>query len=669
MFVRFVLGLAVMPIAAMSPAVSRAPGPLPRSALILDHSDADRARKLCTRSSWTRTWARAALWGMALLLLVTVHASATDSRRVLLLHAFGHPYSPWSDMAGSFHAELIKKSPEPIDIYEVSLDTARVRESEDEKPFVEYIRALLAGRTLDLIVPVGAPAAYFAQRYRSLLFATTPMLIVGADKRRIPDATLTANDATVLLTLDLPAYLDNILRLRPETTDVAVVVGNSPVERYWTSELRRDFQPLAGRLNITWFNDLTFDEMLTHAAGMPPKSAIFYFLLSEDAAGVNYSQDRALEKFREVATAPIFGMGDYELGRGIVGGPLMQTRALGQQAADVALRILKGETPSRINAPSVVFGAPMYDWRELRRWGITEARLSPGSVVHFREPTPWEQYRWQMTAVALVLLLQATLITGLLIERHRRLAAEVESRRRLVELAHLNRTAAVGAMSASIAHELNQPLGAILSNTEAAELLLAANPLDLTQITEILADIRLADERAGEIIASLRGLLKRKDIERHEIELRAVVANVAHLLEPEAKERNVEMSVDRVQPALFVRADLVHLQQVLLNLALNGMDAMRDSVAGKRTIAFQTALIGTSTVEVAVADTGTGIPKDKLRDVFEPFFTTKPHGTGLGLSIVRTIVESYGGRIWADNKVEGGAIFRFTLPLANAKPA
>jgi C4-dicarboxylate-specific signal transduction histidine kinase len=266
-------------------------------------------------------------------------------------------------------------------------------------------------------------------------------------------------------------------------------------------------------------------------------------------------------------------------------------------------------------------------------------------------------------------LLQAALISGLLVERQRRIAAEVESRRRLVELAHLNRTAAVGAMSASIAHELNQPLGAILSNTEAAELLLAANPLDLSQIKEILADIRQADLRAGEIIVSLRGLLKRKDVERQEIELREVIANVAHLLEPEAKERNVQMSVDRVQPALFVRADLVHLQQVLLNLALNGMDAMRDSVAGRRTIAFQTVLVGTSAVEVAVADTGTGIPKDKLKDVFEPFFTTKPDGTGLGLSIVRTIVESYGGRIWADNKAEGGAIFRFTLPLANAKPA
>jgi hypothetical protein len=233
-----------------------------------------------------------------------MEADAADPRRVLMLHAFGHAYSPWSDMAGSFRAELIKKSPEPIDLYEVSLDTARVQDPQDEGPFVDYIHAVLSGRKLDLIVPVGAPAAFFMQRYRSLLFPTTPMLIVGADVRRIPGATRTEIDTAVLLDLDFPAYLKNILRLRPETTDIAVVVGNSPVERCWTSELRRDLQPFADRVNITWFNDLTFGEMLERAATMPPQSAIFWFLLSEDAAGVPYSQDRALDTMREVAAVP-----------------------------------------------------------------------------------------------------------------------------------------------------------------------------------------------------------------------------------------------------------------------------------------------------------------------------------------------------------------------------
>ena len=337
-------------------------------------------------------------------------------------------------MAGSFRAELVKKSSEPVDLFEVSLDTARIQSSQDEGPFIEYIRALLSGRKLDLIVPVGAPAAFFMQRHRQELFPATPMLIVGADARRIPDAAAKENDTAVLLDLDLPAYLENILRLRPETTDIAVVVGNSPVERFWTSELRSDFRPLANRVNITWFNDLTFGEMLNHAATMPPRSAIFWFLLSEDAAGVPYSQDRALEAMRELTTAPIFGMGDYELGRGIVGGPLMQTQALGQQAAAVALRILAGESPGSIRPPKVLFGSPKYDWRELQRWNISEGRLPAGSIVQFREPTVWEQYRWYAIGALSFIAFQAVLIAALFLQRTRRQAAEMNIRKKASEL-------------------------------------------------------------------------------------------------------------------------------------------------------------------------------------------------------------------------------------------
>jgi hypothetical protein len=241
-----------------------------------------------------QVWMRIALWGLVLLILTTVASPAAEPRRVLLVHAFGHAYSPWSDMAGSFRAELVKTWREPIDLYEVSLDTARVQDPQEEGPFIEYIRALFSGRKLDLIVPVGAPAAYFVHRHRAQLFPATPMIILGADLRRIPAASLTENDTAVLLDLDLPAYIANVLQLMPATKTIGVVVGNSPVERFWASELQSDFQPLTDRVHLEWFNDLTFGEMLTRAASMPPHSVIFWF---EDAAGVPYSQDRAWRRF------------------------------------------------------------------------------------------------------------------------------------------------------------------------------------------------------------------------------------------------------------------------------------------------------------------------------------------------------------------------------------
>ena len=335
-------------------------------------------------ASSAMTGTRTVWWSVVLLSLLAVETRAAEPQRVLMLHAFGHAYSPWSDIAASFRAEIIKRSPQPINLYEVSLDTTRAPDTSGDAPFIEYIRALLSGQPPDLIVPVGAPAAFFLQRNRAQLFPRTPMLILGADIRRIPDATRTEYDTGVLLDLDLPAYVANVLQLLPQTKNLAVVVGNSPVERYWASELRRAFGQFEDRVNIIWFNDLTLSEMQERAARMPAQSVIFWFLLSEDAAGVPYSEDRALEAMREVAAVPIFGMGDYQLGRGIVGGPLMQTKTLGQRGADVALRILRGDKPSALDPPSVLFGPPAYDSRELRRWGISEARLPHDSVVHFR---------------------------------------------------------------------------------------------------------------------------------------------------------------------------------------------------------------------------------------------------------------------------------------------
>jgi C4-dicarboxylate-specific signal transduction histidine kinase len=274
-----------------------------------------------------------------------------------------------------------------------------------------------------------------------------------------------------------------------------------------------------------------------------------------------------------------------------------------------------------------------------------------------------------ITALAVVLL-QAAMISWLLLERYRRRMAELESRRRLLQVVHMNRTAATGVLSASIAHELNQPLGAILSNAEAAELLLEATPPDLDQVKEILADIRHADQRAADIIGHLRALLKKKTaFEPNELDLNDAIADAIHVLEPEVMKQHVALSVDWAPAPIPVRADPIHLQQVILNLAMNGMDAMINRPPGERKLTLQTALNGASEVEVSISDSGTGIPRDKLNKVFETFYTTKQQGTGLGLTIARTIIETYGGRIWAESRSEGGAVFRFRLPLAHARAA
>ena len=609
-----------------------------------------------------RRIARALVAGAFLVILAGHEAAFAEPRRVLLLHSFGPLFEPWSAVAGRFREDLTRQSPNAIDLYEASLEMARLAQPTEEAPLVDYIRALFAGRDLDLVVAVGAPAARFFQKYRPQFFPSTPLLIVAADQRTFSQAVLTSNDAAVPSTLDLPKLVENILQVLPDTNNIAFVIGASPLERFWVEGMRQAFQPFAGRVTFEWFNELSQDEMVRRAATMPSRSALFYASVRVDAAGIPNEQDRVLTRLREAANAPMFSYLDSNFRQGIVGGPVLSTQELGRRAAEVAVRILNGERPGDIKTPPVGLGAPVYDWRELQRWNISEARLPPGSVVQFRGSSAWERYRWQLTGVLLALLLQSAMIGWLLTERYGRRRAELESRRRSLEVMHLNRTAEIGALSASFAHEVSQPLVAVELNAERAEHLLRADRPEVGKLNEVVTNIRQANNLAMDVIKNLRNLLKRKSDIRT-CDLNAVIADAVQLLSPEATRRNIDLRVTGTQRDLLVRADPVHLQQVILNLTTNSMDAMSDTPQDARKITLRTAFAGQSAVEVSLSDSGTGIPEDKLAEIFETFYTTKAQGTGLGLSVARTIVETYEGKIVAENLVGGGAVFRFTLPL------
>jgi two-component system, LuxR family, sensor kinase FixL len=229
-------------------------------------------------------------------------------------------------------------------------------------------------------------------------------------------------------------------------------------------------------------------------------------------------------------------------------------------------------------------------------------------------------------------------------------------------LAHAARLAVVGELTGSIAHEINQPLGAILSNAEAAELLLESESPSLDEVRKILADIRKDDLRASEVIQRVRALLHKRELSMLPLDLNEVAEEVVRLVSADAHRRNVALETEFASGPTAIRGDRVHLQQVLLNLLLNGMEAMIDMPQGARRIVVRTERTADQTVKVSVSDTGHGIPSDRLPHVFDSFFTTKEHGIGLGLAIARSIVEVHGGRIWASNDPGGGATFSFTLP-------
>ena len=579
-----------------------------------------------------------------------------------MLHSFGVDFRPWGEYSRTIRSELFRQSPWPLDIKDHLLATARSGDENPEPPFIDYLNALEVRHPPDLIICIGAPAASFIQRHRDRLFPATPMILTAVEQRRVRYDSLTKNDTVIAVAHDFRAVFDNILRLLPDTKQVVVINGASPNEKFWRGELSRELKPYESRLKLLYFDDTPFVDVLKEASRLPPDTAIFWHLMNVDAAGVAYEADIGLKKLFAVANAPIFSYDDGFFGGEIVGGPMYSVLESSKKTAAVSVRILSGERAGDIRIPPVLFATPKYDWRQLRRWNISESGLPPGSEILFRELPAWELYRWQIAFAMALIIVQAGFITMLLHERRRRHLAEVQSQQRMSELARVMRFSTAGELTASIAHEINQPLGAILTNAETADLILQSSSPDIAELRDIVKDILRDDRRAGEVIRRMRSLLTRAPFELKNLDLNDVARDAVEFLSMQAVARKAKLTSSITQNELPVLGDRIQLQQVILNLVVNGIDAMKDTPAENCIVSIRTSH-DEKFAELSVSDRGPGIPEDKLKQVFEPFYSSKAGGMGMGLSIARTIIDAHHGQIWVKNRVHGGASFRIKLPL------
>ncbi|MBV9998893.1 MAG: AAA family ATPase [Verrucomicrobia bacterium] len=304
--------------------------------------------------------------------------------------------------------------------------------------------------------------------------------------------------------------------------------------------------------------------------------------------------------------------------------------------------------------------------REAVRQAVTKALSGDGEYEsEFRVMLPDGQVRW-MAGRGRVEFQggKPRRLRGVSLDITRRKQAELEAARQRNELAHLSRVMLVGELSGALAHELNQPLTAILSNAQAAQLLMAQGGADAAELQDILNDVVEDSKRATEVIRRLRLLLKKGEVQRQRLDVNEVVQNALKLARSDLARQQVAVEADLAQPLPTVPGDGVQLQQVLLNLVVNGCDAMAGVEGSERRLRVRTELGDGQGVRVSVTDQGGGIPPDKLERIFEPFFTTKGQGMGLGLGVCRTIISAHGGRLWATNNPGRGATFQFTLPLA-----
>jgi signal transduction histidine kinase len=376
---------------------------------------------------------RARRWTAALLLVFVVPGAslgttAPAAKSVLLLHSFGRDIAPYDAIAAAFRTELKKGSSGPIAFYDASVDAGQASRSNDPQPLVELLRQRFAGSPPDLVVTFGPPAADFYIRNRDIVFPKgVPAVLAALDPRFVPKSALRAGDALVGVRQDLPGFVANILQVLPDTQRIAVVIGDSPLERFWVGELHQKLAIFANRVTFEWLNDLSLEGVRQRVAALPPHSSVLYMLMITDAAGVPHEGRAALASLVEVSRSPIFSIHGSELGQGVIGGPYHMEQHEGARAAAMALRTFSGPMPTVPTIQVEDAETPVYDWRQLKRWNIDFARLPAGSEIRFQPPSVWDEHRALIITAISIFILQTALSIGLVWQRARRRRAEGEA--------------------------------------------------------------------------------------------------------------------------------------------------------------------------------------------------------------------------------------------------
>lgn len=379
-----------------------------------------------TEPALFRPWIAALLLAFAAL-CASHSVMGAEPKRVLLLHSFGRDFAPYDAIVAAFRTELAKGSSEPLAVYDATLDAEQISSSDDPQPLLELLRHRFAGSPPDLVVTVGPPAAAFYLRYRDRMFPATPVVVSALDERLVRASALREGDAAVAIHQNLPGLIDHILRVLPDTRKIVVVIGDTPLERFWLGEAHREFAPFANRVSFEWLNKLSLEQMRQRLADLPAHCAVLYTLMVTDAAGVPHDRGSALASLYEVSAAPIFSLYESELGHGVVGGPYHSQQRGGALMAAAALRALSGQN---LNDPTIQlldYETPVYDWRELKRWGIDHARLPQGSKIRFEPPSLWDEHRLLIMTSMAIFVLQAALLIGLVWQRSHRRRAEQEA--------------------------------------------------------------------------------------------------------------------------------------------------------------------------------------------------------------------------------------------------
>jgi signal transduction histidine kinase len=604
-------------------------------------------------------------FALAALIVCSVASAAQPLPRSVLIMNQSTPFGPWQNtIIAAVRSTMNEGAAEPVTFYMEHLDFSRFKGQQYLSSLENHFREKYRDKPIGVIVAIGPVAVDYALKIRAVFWPSVPIVFTAVEDTYVTQGRIPSNVTGVTMDQTLGRMIEAAQIVVPDLKGFAIV-GTRLEDQIYYRNFANDLPNFSRHLQFIDLMGLSIDETRQRVSVLPEHTAILYIGLNFYGSAA-YVAAEVVPLIAERANRPIIVDAETFLGTGAVGGFILTPRQLGQDAGRLALRILQGADASAIPITSGGPRKPIFDWRQLQRWHVDASRLPTDSEIRFREPSIWDQYWGYLLAVTAAILLQGALILWLLYEHWRRTVAEANSMELTHELAQMNRFATAGEMSASIAHELRQPMAAIASYGSAGLNWLKKQVPDLDEARVALEAVVRESHRADDVIKSVRAMFRQESPARAPINLNALIRDVMTITARQINSNNIVLNANLTEnPPPVVMADSVQLQQVILNLVVNAVDAMSQPGHWARMLQLETLVRPDGTVLARVTDTGPGVDPTTVEKMFQPFFTTKPSGMGMGLPICKTIVEAHGGTLTALPGKPQGMEFRIVLPLVN----
>jgi signal transduction histidine kinase len=594
-------------------------------------------------------------------------------RTCVIFFSYSASMNAYQNMLDGFDDTFIQPFDAPVSIVKEYLDIGRTSSEAYGRSIVEMYNQKYNDEGIDLIIAVGPGILPFLKKEGLKMLKNSPLILVDIFTSQADSV----NNASGVNSL--PIYLkynyfnkslNSICELFPDRSAVYCVNGNGALDYYYKSILDDARNSYRGTHKFIDITNISIDSALTKISQLPKESIVVIASYSEDINGIPFTTPEAADLIAKICKVPFFILGSDSFpkdGR-TIGGLVINYTNVGREFGKAANQIIRGTDPKsiKVNLPS--FYQYIFDWRELKKWNLIDSKAIPEQSTYLYKNNSFiDIYKWYILGIALFISFQTILIIHLVrLYRTQKMVKQQmhENQIMLNEIAREDRLSKMTLLTASLSHELNQPLTAILSCAQAGIRFLDTDKLDSERAKEIFKNIIEDGTRAAGIINSVRSLMKLEIREKENVMINSLVNETLDIMRTEISNHGIKIINNYNSSPVFVFADKIQLQQVLLNFLWNSVDALEQSNLDDKKIEITMKLVRDS-VTVSVHDSGPGIDKSVLERVFEPFVTASKNGFGIGLAVSRSIIHNHKGEIWAENMPGGGAQFSFSLKVIN----